>query len=640
MMEFEELSFTGTLSNLKIKGASKRDPRQVRLASVTDALTDVIEGDVTPSKLFASAITTLEGTLHQSNDDGGNALDSLMTQTSLLEIIRLSLPHVPCGVASATLSTSIKTLKYVLSFCKSVAAADDGTRMSVLETKDELGGITALVCKTCQVAAAILKRLPSSTPSKNIKSILHTFFWTFAGDSRSKLKNVVTSELCGILSDSNTPCHSIVYKETTNFVCGHFDKFISKQRLSGSSQLKTSLLDLMEFVQPLVMVIDFSAVGSKLMVLLLKCMNEVSLSSQTSSDFVVKKQDKAEDIAVINALLATILSMLEFEVNSDETTKNLSHFAARVLASLVQEKPALIFADGMCADEDLLINGRTIYGQVMLSACQRLLESNQNEQKTGYKLLPLTIQQLLNLSKANSDDPDADGGESTVMVSELSQIVRTHLGPIKTADPSLFESCSRDCLHILQTVLTTPGYQHTWSGSLLALAILLQQMEPADQDVKSCVQSLVEARCMINNYKSKNLEGAVNVAIRALVQGIGIQYFWELADLTKFCTGQANQAQLHWLLDTMKASGTLDNEGRLQLSFFQEKVLHLARHFDVLAVNSPEKAPMLKGRVVDLWGLFPSFCRYPNDIAESFPKLAPLLMRAMNDDRYPQLVVS
>jgi hypothetical protein len=90
----------------------------------------------------------------------------------------------------------------------------------------------------------------------------------------------------------------------------------------------------------------------------------------------------------------------------------------------------------------------------------------------------------------------------------------------------------------------------------------------------------------------------------------------------------------------MKGSGNLDNERRLELAFFQDKVLHLGRQFDALALNSPEKAPMLKGQVIDLWGLFPAFCRYPADITKSFPKLAVILMRAMNDDRYPQLVVS
>ena len=98
--------------------------------------------------------------------------------------------------------------------------------------------------------------------------------------------------------------------------------------------------------------------------------------------------------------------MLEFETDDSEMINNLTDFSARVLASLVQEKPTLTFAEGR-ADDELLISGRTIYGQVMLSSCQRLIENNNI---AGFKLLPLAIQQLLNLCKANDPPCRSSGG--------------------------------------------------------------------------------------------------------------------------------------------------------------------------------------------------------------------------------------
>jgi hypothetical protein len=514
----EDRSFTGTLSTLKAN-ASKRDPRYVRLASVTDALTEVIEGDITPAKVFASALSTLEGTLHQESD---NALDSVLTQAALLEVIRSTLPHVPSAVAGATISSTFKVLRYVLSFCKTVAGQDSGR--TVLETKDELGGITSLVCKTCQVAAEFTKRLPPSTSEKNIKPIIHTFFFTLLGDARSKVKKTAASELCGILGDSSIPCHSAIYKETTNYVCGNFDKLLSKPL---NENQKSSLLNLLEFVQASIMLIDFPAAGAKLMLLFLKLMGEVA--SSKNSDFIARKRDTTVDIAIINAMLSTILSMLESEVEGAKAV-DLGQFAARVLASLVQGKPTLTFAAGT-ADEDLLISGRTIYCQVMLSSCQCLLE---NKDTTGVKLLPLTIQQILTLSKAH--DPSSPSPFEGTTMTELGQIIRIHLGPLSATDPNLFESCSHDCLNVLQNVLT-PAYQHTWSVSLLTLAILLQKMNPQDEDVKATVQSMVKTRCTVKG--DKNIEDSIDGAIRSLVQAVGIQNFWEQTDLTQFCVSQS-----------------------------------------------------------------------------------------------------
>ncbi len=60
------------------------------------------------------------------------------------------------------------------------------------------------------------------------------------------------------------------------------------------------------------------------------------------------------------------------------------------------------------------------------------------------------------------------------------------------------------------------------------------------------------------------------------------------------------------------------------------------------------KAQVAKGRVVELWSLFPLFCGgggaggggKVEDLRETFMGLAQILVKAMGDVRYPQLLVS
>jgi hypothetical protein len=91
----------------------------------------------------------------------------------------------------------------------------------------------------------------------------------------------------------------------------------------------------------------------------------------------------------------------------------------------------------------------------------------------------------------------------------------------------------------------------------------------------------------------------------------------------------------------MTAAVSTTESKRPRLAFFQQSVLSLARQWDGLSVNHPEKAAFHKGRVMDLWNLFPCFCLHPGDLETAFPVLSPILIRAMSDKRYhPHLVVS
>lgn len=90
----------------------------------------------------------------------------------------------------------------------------------------------------------------------------------------------------------------------------------------------------------------------------------------------------------------------------------------------------------------------------------------------------------------------------------------------------------------------------------------------------------------------------------------------------------------------MKTAGSLGGNYDLKLSFFQENVLPLARHYDALSFKEQSRSSSRRSLVLGVWALFPCFCRNPTDLDSSLTKIAPLLVRAMNDMRYPELVVS
>lgn len=77
-----------------------------------------------------------------------------------------------------------------------------------------------------------------------------------------------------------------------------------------------------------------------------------------------------------------------------------------------------------------------------------------------------------------------------------------------------------------------------------------------------------------------------------------------------------------------------------RLAFFQSDVLGLARICDKFAATGPlANRNFYHSRVVDLWSLFPCFCKSPVDIGAAMPSLTTTLGRALDDKRYPELLV-
>jgi hypothetical protein len=207
--------------------------------------------------------------------------------------------------------------------------------------------------------------------------------------------------------------------------------------------------------------------------------------------------------------------------------KSLDSFAARVLASLLQAQPNLTFRVGT-AGNDLLSNGRIVYGRVMLCACERLLVKGGFE--TGCKLLPLTIQQILKLSRPSETSAESVVADS--LMAQLTQIFRIQLASLVSIDPQLHEQTSGNCLSVMLTVLQ-PSFEQTWSVSLRTLAMLLQQMNHRDQSVRACVQSMLDLQCTL--AEDEHLQDAINDACSSLIQALGIERFWDQIEMKSLC---------------------------------------------------------------------------------------------------------
>jgi len=90
----------------------------------------------------------------------------------------------------------------------------------------------------------------------------------------------------------------------------------------------------------------------------------------------------------------------------------------------------------------------------------------------------------------------------------------------------------------------------------------------------------------------------------------------------------------------MKTAATTAQAVPPRLAFFQSDVLGLARICDKLAATGPASERNFHHRVVvDLWSLFPCFCKSPSDIESAMPPLVTTLCRALDDKRYPELLV-
>jgi hypothetical protein len=617
----------------------------------------VVADDPSPAKIFSTAIETLDGTLHQNHIDENVLLDAMSTQRALLDIIGLAATDIAPGTLAATVSQSSRTLRGSIQACMSL---DTQTSQSMLfTTRDGLDVTNSLLYSACKTISGLLRRLPHTADNKTVAELFRSTILVFLSDTRSKVKTVAVRELCILLAMESPKCHAAVHKETAAFV---------NRRMNTSLKMLTErkstedFIELLDFLRHSLIFLDFTVVGTRIMKLLVSLCEAGSVSDDIRSDSFGTSYLSKYIVLTINAILATTLAMLEHDAAAAKREK-LCSFASRVLASLAQQQPTLIYRHG-AADSEVLSSGRAVFGQVMLSSCQHLLRGNGEERKTAMMLLPLSIRHIVNLSKP-LDTLDDDSVAFTLMP-ELSILFR-QLDDNKLSAPQLHEKCIRDCLVAMEVVLQ-PSFEITWGVSLKPLVLLLLQMDPQGGNVCRFIKRLVVLGAEMSQDETHRMD--VDGAISSLVQGSGLAILWKQIGLSEACHVMHENAEkdrkslqvletlqsdtsnnrcssfsavaksMLWLLQLMKSSEMERGDTDLSLSFFQQTVLPLARFYDSQATKGTANLLKQKRMVLALWGLFPCFCRRPTDLESVLPGLAPLLVRAMNDERYPELVVS
>lgn len=189
-------------------------------------------------------------------------------------------------------------------------------------------------------------------------------------------------------------------------------------------------------------------------------------------------------------------------------------------------------------------------------------------------------------------------------------------------------------------------FQRSWQKSLPLLGRLFLHLKGASYPLLvGVLRGLGELHDALTSVPSAALPGvtsALNEALGFAIEGMGPERVLGVLPLaptgaTSLAEGGVAEARawlIPLLLEHAKAAPT-------RLAYFQSHVLELAKKCDVTARSgklTENEARTQQYRVVQLWGLLPSFCANPTDVAKSLGSLAPVLDNAMNDARYPGIL--
>ena len=577
MMEDVNDDFSSVLQSLMVKN---RDPRAIRLAAVTSAIMDVCSQDAPPAKFYASTVTTLQE----------ETLD-LATQLALLELLSVTIPHVSSSTLTATLAVTSRTLRGIVSSC----------RLSEVEdTKDELGGLNATLRACCRATSLYLQHISSTADATEVCKFVQGSIVLLWEDRRPKVRKAAQQAASEVLSGGN--------KEIKMTMTDYCVSKLSQKKHSSA------LLHTLHWLPHNIFSLQTERLSTKVMELLMTILHP---QEDDSHHFVATFQGSAaqqERVMLANGILSLLISMSEDREYHDQEW--LNQFAARVVASLLQGKPTMAFGT-----EALTESAKIHYGQALMVASQRC------DPTVGRKLLPLAVQLVVQMSKPDATNESVAVAEG--VLPEVTKLIRTQL---MTSESSILQDCFAELVLSLEVVLQ-PLYKPTWSVSLPPLALLLQ-IKPDDDSCAAIVGLLLRRH---EEETSSSYKQAIEEAISTIIQGTGLEHFWQWiswkGETKKGKKNQTISPHRAWLLPLLKTSATAASTAPPSLEFFQTTILGLARQCDA------EQTNFGKARVIDLWSLLTCFCvQAPPDFAEVFPNLAQTLVRAMGDERYPQLV--
>jgi hypothetical protein len=508
----EDNNYTTVLEALK-SPTNKRDPQKIRLAAVAAAISDVVGGtDASAGKVYASTVSALEGTLNGNKKEQSphETLDSLMTQTALLDLLRVTLGYVENpAILDASLPLTSRVLRGIVDSLLAMESSD----LQPFETKDGLGGTNSVLRGVCRASTEVINNLTRQCDAKLLKQFFFGTLIALFEDHRPKVRKASHNSTLEIILSEN--CNPVIFKAMSALSQNKI-KVALKKASQGEQQ--PELLHLLAFLDKCIHKLDRNTLGADVMELLVAFLKQSTANA--ASEFVsIPKTDSSSRILTINALLTTAKEIVEY---TNQQEKAADAFAPRVLATLLQHKPNLVFVEGS-ANLDLLHNGRTLYGSVIVCACRQIIEA---DPPLACKLFPVSIQVLLQLCQSGDDEVDEQVTE--VVLAEMSALLRSHFqrlvtSPCKAAD---IDACATQSLKALERVLL-PQYESTWSISLKPLVILMQFTQDHEK-VPEYVAALLKVR---NEAKGDvSSQRAVEASVGSLVEGVGIESFWNWVD--------------------------------------------------------------------------------------------------------------
>lgn len=674
--------------------SNPNDPRALRLAVVASAIVEIIDQEdaqeVTAARVFAKTVTALEGTL-LSEQQNTAIHDVRSNQVALLELWHRTIPYVePAALVAASLPVTSRILRALV-----VEASAAGS--SMLDEENH----SALVLRgTCEAATALLQKLPSTTDERLTQQLLVGTLLTVWNDRRTKVRQTAHNELWHLLrmdgtmtepahqQHKNRGIHPCIAKTVSTVLHNTLVK-ATRAKSSNKDQWQT-LLHLLPLVERAIWSLNYPQLATDIMEFLTVLLHQQQsqfVATASAEDFVAVRtgsQQSTPRLSTMNALLSIVLVLLDpRDEHCDIQPRTWSNeFAPRVLASMLQiSQPHLLFPESN--HSDVVQQTQTLLGQVVLASCQRLLtdnENNSNNTNLAGKLLPLSVQFLfqltLHLSSGMYYEPTSSSSSSNTTVAEtlwleLTQLFRTALPQwlAKTTAVALRNQALMETVRATRRVLDD-DHRSTWSVSLPCLVVLWQQVlsvkeaqvdsieqqdghdDPLNDLVALVADGVEQLIDLHHSRKAKNDVRSIEDALSALIQAVGVEQCWQWivwqspqATSTKSAnpgaaTGIAKDRA--WILSTLKvAASTTVQPVAPRLTFFETDVLGMARICDKLAATGGGVSTTLYNRqlVVDLWSLFPCFCRSPSDLAQALPSLTTTLGRALEDKRYPELLV-
>jgi NUC173 domain len=768
-----QLPITSNTNTTHPKGAATtRNPKMIRLAAVTCAICDIIASTpssessssssskatkstkakpaITPSQVYAQAITALEGTLKVGTTDAAATsgdmitvmMDTFATTNAILELLCITIPYVTkpssSSISSSSSSGSTTTsstatsnilahtlqpfasrvLRAIVQSSLSFASTIGGiTTDQKYDTSGGGGGSNAVLRNVCRVSAILLQHLPITTNTVAVQQFVHgTFLQLLLSDtvppkvrkaSQNALLEVFTSPYS---SNSKTQIHPGIQKSVDAYVHNELQVMISKP-LHDTVPLQRCL-HLLPFLERAILYLDYPNISDSIMTYLTNIIlaSSTTTMTTTNNDFVtVKVQEMTPKMLVIASILQLVHTILQDRDDSDthyihpvDTTSFINVFGRRVIASLLQSKAHFfVLVDNAAINHrhhhhpvgsEIASKTKVLYGQVIIAALQHLIMdcSNQHNQSNDNssrhesielvcKLLPLGIQAIIQLSKPQADmivqktsHMIASKGSNNnhnrtgsmiaqTLFAELTQLVRTsfpillqqqqHLLSKNTA--TNITKCCNDIVQCMTaTILSDVLYRTTWSISLPMISIFIQISHTilSLEDISSMMESIIS----LHKTGKHDIENAVST----LIQGVGIETCWPWiiwntnsinnnGKKKRNATTTIISLDRAWILSVMKSAANTstvvaaDGIVPLRLEFFQKDVLEIARKCDTVAKTSPSVSDRKAShaRVIELWNLFPCFCRSPTDITTILPALTTTLGRVLGDTRYPELLV-